>query len=204
LYFLGSAAAVFFLAAPHVATTSGPVYLVYRVSGHLAFSFGVGIAAASLRSRWKVALPTVERPWGSAIALLCIGTVIIRNLGFFTVASSLLLGTAFLIFIYGNTLSGVLISKPAMMLGKCSYSLYVCHGLVLTSILALLKPCIPLAQCPVAYTWILIAVSSLAVLGTSLLCYRFIESPFLALAAQPGSFSRWSAMPRRHLCGDHQ
>jgi peptidoglycan/LPS O-acetylase OafA/YrhL len=153
-------------------------------AGHLFFSFGVGILVATVRFRWVLAPKVVQSSVVSATIVACLFWVLrFHDAHFFDLATSLLLGSVFLAIVYGNTLWGFLTSRPLLLLGKCSYSLYLCHGLMLASFALFLSRYLSLGSISAGRSWCLIALSSFLVLGVSLLCYAFVESQFLTAGA---------------------
>lgn len=149
-------------------------------AGHLFFSFGVGILVATVHFRCHISPRVVQSSLVSAASIGCLLWVLcFHEAGFFDPVTSLILGSIFLAIVYGNTFWGFLSSRPLLLLGRCSYSLYLCHGLTLSSFILFLTKYKPLSSVSTSFSWTLIALSSLLALGTSLLCYAFVESPFL-------------------------
>jgi peptidoglycan/LPS O-acetylase OafA/YrhL len=154
--------------------------LISSLAGHLLFSFGVGILIASLRFRWKESSGFVRSSFVSVVGALSVVWIMgFYKVQFFDPVTSAVLGSVFLVITYGNTFWGLLTSRPLLLLGKCSYSLYLCHGLMLTSFVLLLSRYRTLSTITVSTAWFLIGVSSVLVFAVSLLCYTFIESRFL-------------------------
>jgi peptidoglycan/LPS O-acetylase OafA/YrhL len=150
------------------------------LAGHLFFSFGVGILVATVHFRWPTTPKAVRSSLVSAGGIGCLLWILcFHQARFFDPLASLTLGSIFLVIVYGNTFWGLLNSKPLLLLGRCSYSLYLCHGLTLATFVLFLSKYISLGSSPVSISWVLIALSCLLALSTSLLCYVFVESQFL-------------------------
>jgi peptidoglycan/LPS O-acetylase OafA/YrhL len=159
-------------------------------AGHLFFSFGIGILVATVHFHCHTTPKVVQSSLVSAGGIGCLLWILcFHEARFFDPVASLTLGSIFLVIVYGNTFWGLLNSKPLLLLGRCSYSLYLCHGLTLATFVLFLSKYISLRSLSVSISWALISLSSLLALGTSLLCYVFVESQFLTPRSS-GSFRK--------------
>lgn len=84
-----------------------------------------------------------------------------------------------LIFIYGNSLFGLLDTQAARFLGTISYSVYLIHGIVLFVLLALANHIVPVTQHGSILYWSLMLIAALLTVLVSAITYRYIEHPFL-------------------------
>jgi peptidoglycan/LPS O-acetylase OafA/YrhL len=99
---------------------------------------------------------------------------------FFSIATSVLLGIVFLAIVYGNPFWGLLTVRPMLLLGKGSYSLYLCHGLVLTSFILILEAHgVILASLAPKASWLLLDCGSMLAVFAAVLSYRLVESQFM-------------------------
>ena len=157
------------------------VYAAHGLAGHLFLSFGVGIAVAALRARWPQGHPFLRSATASWLCVaICAAVFSGLHPKPFRAAESLALGAVFLCLVYGNDLGGCLSSRTALLLGKCSYSLYLCHGLLLSTVIMSIQAVRGSLLFSGWQTWLLIAGCSLLALGVSVACHEFIEAPWMA------------------------
>lgn len=186
LYLLAAAFGVYLLCSEqllrrlHLTQGAGLLEAIHATAGHLVWSFGVGMAVAVLHRR----VASQRRFFASSavsIACLVLAAAVMFRLTprFLSTPESCLLGLIFFCVASGNTLWKTLSSAPLLLLGRCSYSLYLCHGLVLSSVLFLLRSHAhgPVFSAP--HAWELIAVCSVAAFAVSLAVHLWVEAPFL-------------------------
>jgi peptidoglycan/LPS O-acetylase OafA/YrhL len=77
------------------------------------------------------------------IALACLGTVVFFLYKPFNVLGIVLLSVFFTVIASGNTLFSLLRMRAALWLGEISYSIYLCHGLVLWLVMQKVLPHLP-------------------------------------------------------------
>jgi peptidoglycan/LPS O-acetylase OafA/YrhL len=185
----------FYIALPFLALFRRPaslavllvagLFYVVHLSGHVpAMYFGVGMASAAiLRSVQSNAI--WWSPWLGVVAvlLLCACQLTFRghNMG----VGALFLSCFFFIIASGNTLFGLLATRPARLLGTVSYSLYLMQGIVLFICRAVVSdwPASGLRL------WMINTVVAIALVLVSAATYRWVEHPFIgrrtARAAKP-------------------
>ncbi len=135
-------------------------------------TFGAGMLAASLQAH-GFGGGGYGRP-GSVAACLLLGATVFGDPG--DVVTTLLLGGAFLLITSGNSLFGLLQTRPAQRLGEISYGLYLLQGLVLG---ALLLPARALTVAsPLSHWAIVILASALLVLAATV-AHLVVERRFI-------------------------
>lgn len=162
---------------------------VHLRAGHMFFSFGVGMAVAVLRSRWRPGWAWLRSGWASAGCVVVVGCVmLLRSPRLLTPVESMSLGLVFLALVYGNTLWGLLRWRPVLLLGKCSYSLYLCHGLVLATLGMGVGRSRSSMEFPAGWSWGLIALGAVLAVVVAVGSYEWIEA-------------RWMTRPERLRVG---
>lgn len=84
-----------------------------------------------------------------------------------------------LLFIYGNSLFGLLNTRAARFLGTISYSVYLMHGIVLFAVLDLANAIVPISTLTPILYWSLILLTAILTVLVSAITYKYIEHPFL-------------------------
>lgn len=153
-----------------------PVKLVSLGSEHFVY-FVVGAFPAWVALRRQVPSFIQSRWIGVLILLALAAALATEHRGPWQLV---LLGLAFMGLALGNNVLGLLITRPAVLLGEISYSIYLLHGLVLY---------LMFTQCPVidasgltpwAFAWWM-PVASLLVVATSAATYLLVEKRFIEL-----------------------
>ena len=140
--------------------------------------FACGMFAASMVRRYPKILGDSNKK--SIICLLLLLAVFLRYDTAYAWGPILLLGAFFLLISSGTTLFGLLKSRSAQRLGSISYSIYLLQGpvlLVLFSQKTLGKYAL---QSPEHY-WFVALLVSLLLVCISMVTYRFVEKPGIAL-----------------------
>jgi peptidoglycan/LPS O-acetylase OafA/YrhL len=143
--------------------------------GRFLLSFLCGMFAAHVAPR--VALSQQLNRWWVAVVVvgLLAGSVLITaDLGSLAVS-----GLAFLSFVLGHRLLGLLTTASAKLLGAISYSIYLLHGIVLYLVLRVTNHFCPITSLDPLRYWVLIAGCGCLVVICSAISYRFIEHPFI-------------------------
>jgi peptidoglycan/LPS O-acetylase OafA/YrhL len=83
-----------------------------------------------------------------------------------------------LIFIYGNSLFGLLNTRAARFLGTISYSVYLMHGIVLFAVLNISNSVIPVGSLTPVLYWSLILLAAIITVLVSAITYKYVEHPF--------------------------
>jgi peptidoglycan/LPS O-acetylase OafA/YrhL len=184
----------FYLALPFLAVFRKPLpfagmlvatwfFLVHVDEKWAVNAFLVGmVVATALRLKPPAAMPALRHPALAAVALLFLGASFwaVHDTAFGE-ASAVLMGCFFYIVASGNTLGGLLTSRPARVLGTVSYSLYLLQGLVLFAGRSLVR----LKGADPATIGLFETVCGLALTLVSFATYRWIEHPYLAPRAAP-------------------
>ena len=84
-----------------------------------------------------------------------------------------------LLFIYGNSLFGLLNTRAARFLGTISYSVYLMHGIILFAVLDLANAIVPIPTLTPMLYWSLILLTAILTVLVSSITYKYIEHPFL-------------------------
>jgi peptidoglycan/LPS O-acetylase OafA/YrhL len=156
-------------------TLSSFLFLFIR---SLGFLFGIGMAAAELHQRFpKIDLSRSR--WASATS----ATLLILVTGFLGTQTPdpvkyVLLGVAFVLFVFGNRCFGLLTARPMLLMGKVSYSSYLLHGLVLWSVITAIEHWTPISALAAPAYWGLMAGTGAVVLVVSVMSYRLLEFPY--------------------------
>jgi peptidoglycan/LPS O-acetylase OafA/YrhL len=144
--------------------------------------FLVGMVVATAL-RFKAPPAAVRHPAAGALALLLVvlsgSTLQFRQL---TLSGIAMMGLFFYIVAAGNTLGGLLVSRPARVLGTISYSLYLMQGIVLFAVRSVMS----LKGATPEKIWLYFSVCGVALVLVSLATYRWIEHPFLAPRTDTG------------------
>jgi peptidoglycan/LPS O-acetylase OafA/YrhL len=91
---------------------------------------------------------------------------------------------------YRNVFSRLLSSRPALILGDASYSIYLVHYLVLMAATRLMGPAVH----GIVFNTMALILSTIAILAISILLYRYYESPTRKWLRQ-----RWPERPKAAL-----
>lgn len=157
--------------------------------------FLFGICAAHVVRRYP-SLPLLSRPLMAVVPLACFAGIYLLgatpyDYPLLRVAVSLL---AFLCFVYGNDLLGLLRTPGARLLGTVSYSIYLLHGIVLYVVLHTAHHFRPVGQWGASVFWLLIMGAGMLVVITASVTYRVFEHPFLR-TSQPSTAKQAPAAP---------
>jgi peptidoglycan/LPS O-acetylase OafA/YrhL len=148
---------------------------------HVA-NFLLGMTAAYLLRRYPH-LPMARRWYFSFVPAGCLILVVAAFPYFDTpgsLAVRLLLFIAFLSFLYGNTLFGLLSRRWARVLGAISYSIYLLHGVIVFLAATAMNHFLgPLGTLGPRKYWMGMAVTGTVVVLIAAVTYRFLEHPFI-------------------------
>lgn len=189
VYLLLASVTVFVLSSPqalgHTGRLAGHLIgiasLIQGMAGNLSFTFGTGMVVAALRHHW-MKLPFQVN--GTGVSLLCLaltGIVLFnpRSDTEYHNYQTCLLGLVFIFLVYGNTIWGTLRSDTLLLLGKCSYSLYLCHGLVLATLRLWQHKNSPSTVLPLAHSWVWVTGSCMLAIVVMVICHEMVEEPFM-------------------------
>ena len=158
------------------------VFLGYvnHIEIKIAAAFLGGVFAVYWRrdeKRIKVAQSTLA----SFVALACLGAVVFLLYKPFNALGIALLSVFFVVIASGNTLFGLLKMREALWLGEISYSIYLCHGLVLWLIMQKMLPSLPgYHHTTKWFVAAAVGITPIVILFCSA-SYLLIERPLIAL-----------------------
>lgn len=154
-----------------------------RVEAFFAFfctSIFIGMVLADVKARFP------DWPWArsraaSALAIgwwLAVECFVVPHWG---LVESLLLLPPFVLVTYGNDFFGLFSTRPALLLGRVSYSIYLLHAIALILCLHFLRPVLNIGALGPVPFWILMAPLGMVTLWVSMVSHRFVEVPFTTL-----------------------
>jgi peptidoglycan/LPS O-acetylase OafA/YrhL len=150
--------------------------LLYYFDGFLVRIFFVGMAVAFLRRKYPLARIAPRDPYTAALFLVCVGIALESDARVLSTFNAGILFSPFLVVVFGSDLMGLLRSRPLLLLGQISYSIYLLH----LPILYFLYKALPIMATPAASPllfWLFTALAGSIVVALSALSYRFIEVP---------------------------
>lgn len=153
-----------------------PVKLVSLGSEHFVY-FVIGAVPAWVALRRQVPSFIRSRWVGVLILLSLAAALAAEHRG---ALQLVLLGLAFIGLALGNNILGLLITRPAVLLGEISYSIYLLHGLVLYLLFTQFPVVDASGLTPWAFAWWM-PVTSLLVVATSAATYLLVEKRFIEL-----------------------
>lgn len=162
-----------------------PVAVVYCLQAPVTLNFIAGAVSAVLvekkiiREQFKSVLLT-PIPLLALIAVLAFPSA-------YAVAPVGLMSVFFLFIIGGNSLFGLLASRPARLLGSISYSIYLTHCILLFVVVHAVHRQIPISDISLERYWVLAALVASLCVAVSTLTYRYVEHPFITRKAVPGN-----------------
>lgn len=86
----------------------------------------------------------------------------------------------FMLLVSGNTLFGILVSRPVKFLGIISYSVYLLHNIIISVVFHHFNQFRDITSITPLAFWLLTAACGIMVVLLSAISYRFVEHPFLA------------------------
>jgi peptidoglycan/LPS O-acetylase OafA/YrhL len=119
----------------------------------------------------------------SGIAVTYMAVVLLTSNNGYGTVTMLILAVFFYLVCSGTSVFGLLTSRPATRLGNISYSIYLLHGLVLTTVFAI-TPLKNFAMASVLNYWIVGMLCLSILLIVAALGYAYIEQPGISLGKQ--------------------
>lgn len=183
---------LFYLALPFIAIFAKPkrfiflftaLVLLHVINPNSAalikiINFLFGMAAAHIVNHFNFK-KICSRQWFSIIPILTLTSMSFLFTSSYNMLAYILIFIAFLSFLYGNNLFGLLIAPASKYLGTISYSIYLLHGIVLFVVLHIIDKFYPIKLLnPINY-WLVIGFCGLIVILLSGVTYRFVEHPFI-------------------------
>lgn len=186
----------FYLALPFLAVFArGPagvalflVAVAFGTSTPILLNFAGGALVAVLAYHRRLP-PRLASPALGVVPLAALAAV--YGLGLDHPLADVTLLTVFFAFVAGgNSLFGLLSSRPAKLLGTVSYSIYLLHSIVLFCALQWVDARSPIAAMAALDYWVLAALAALITVLASAFTYRWCEHPFLKPASGPGPVAK--------------
>ena len=146
---------------------------------NIEWYFVFGALVASILFKFPCTKRYCATPFASLVAIGLLGTSAIRSTTAYSPEIAPLLFGAFLIVAGGNTLFGVLTSRPARVLGTISYSIYLLHNFLLYIIFRAVNHFTPIPQIAMEKYWLIIAGIATLTVGLSAITYRYVEFPYI-------------------------
>ena len=116
------------------------------------------------------------------LGLLALASIFMFRSSMYTYPSLLFLTIFFVALVFLSSISWlhkILTSKPFLMVGQASYSIYIMHTLILYVVFSYVNRYSPIAEIAPIIFWLLVTLSLTLLIVLSLLSYRYIEYPFL-------------------------
>jgi peptidoglycan/LPS O-acetylase OafA/YrhL len=174
-------------------------FLVWRPA-HFSLAcilmFFVGMAAASAK-RVCTRVATEKTQWAlSAGVVACLALVLLGFDYVYNPVPALILGLAFALIVFGATIFGLLLTRPARRLGDISYGLYLLQGPILY--LAFVSPAVrSLATASAAAHWTIAMAAATILVLLSSVTHRLIERP--GIRAGQWTYETFAAMRSRSV-----
>lgn len=150
--------------------------------------FLFGMAAAHVASIVPVTSPKaawVRNKWVTLVPVIGAVAVYVMQHEPYSFAQYCVTFLILLVFIYGNTLCGLLRTRALVFLGTISYSVYLMHGIVLFVVLHIVNLFVKITTLSPLAFWSLILISALLTVAASAMTYRYIEHEFLIKIKRP-------------------
>ncbi|MEQ1966425.1 acyltransferase [Xenorhabdus nematophila] len=156
------------------------VYPATEMKIHL-FSFFFGALSSYLIDN-KILISFARSKSASLLVMLLLSASLFTSANYYNYTSIGLSGVSFIFICCGCNLLGLLENKTSKILGSCTYSIYLLHGIVL---FVILRMCIPINfNMSEAEHWITIFLITPIVISISLITYNLIEKPFMRIKIQ--------------------
>jgi peptidoglycan/LPS O-acetylase OafA/YrhL len=177
-----------YIAQPGLAVSG---FALLFASGMFAASMGLAGFSAKSKGASLVAISALAFAIASSPATYGRATQIFALFVFFVIVSS------------GNSLFGLLASRPCERLGNISYSIYLSQGLAITGIYGLPFIRSWAFESPAAY-WASAAICCLFLALASSVTYQLIERPGIILGKSISARARWLNWTRRSDTARHK
>jgi peptidoglycan/LPS O-acetylase OafA/YrhL len=165
--------------------------LMFGGQGAIVFNFLSGMLAAVLIHSRTLEGRRLDSPWMAPLPVAALaGFFVLKGLP--PLAYAALLFVFFVFVVHGQSLFGLLRSRPAKVLGLVSYSIYLIHCIVLYVVVRALDQLVPVGLVDLLLYWLVVALAAAATVVLSAFSFRCIEYPFI----NPKGMPRWRfAMP---------
>jgi len=175
------------------------VLVLFRL-GQLNLSIAIAFLGGIIAVYWRAdarRIKWAESKAAAFLALACLVFVFILPFDIFNFVAIALLSVFFVVIASGNTLFGLLKLRAALWLGEVSYSIYLCHGIILWIIMQNILP--RLSDFHPTTVWIAasaVCITPVVVLLSSA-TYLLIERPFIRMGRRMSK--RKSSLPAHDL-----
>lgn len=161
--------------------------LFFGTQAPVVYNFLAGALTAMLVHAGTLRGRRLDSPWLAPVALGALAAFFVFP-GLPALLRTGLLFAFFVLVVHGQSLFGLLRSRPAKVLGLASYSIYLLHCIVLFVIVRAVDAAVPVAQLPAVQYWLVIAGAACLTVLLSALTYQHVEYPFIRPSrAQPGA-----------------
>ena len=147
-------------------------------SSVLIFDFLCGAVTAIIVQKYDLRQYLARPIYGLLALAPLVGLFLCFDSGY-GYAQSLLLWAFFMCIVYGNSLFGLLHSRPALLLGTISYSIYLLHCIIIYIVVQCVNVYLPVLSLSELEYWSLVPVQGVIVILLALFSYRFCEHPFI-------------------------
>ena len=178
-------------------------YVIYRFYPQRnwlrATPFATGIAAAFLVKN-GIGRKFAVNKWLTPILMMLLGFTLSIYDTMFELAPFFVISLIFIAIAGGNDLFGILNAKVSRLLGQISYSLYLLHALILSTVFRFILPSANTYS--ILQFWCVIVVCSMVVTVVCSLTYFFIERPCLENSAKIARYLKGNAHRKRQQVTD--
>jgi peptidoglycan/LPS O-acetylase OafA/YrhL len=163
-------------------------YILYSIQSRFLILFAIGGIGAYLKKHSSTFTANLKSKLHSSISsCLLIASVFYP---FTLTAGHLLIMAAFFMYIIlGNDLFGLLSSKPSILLGEISYSIYLLHGIILFTAFTTLNLFDIKSLLLEQYLFLMPTIGGIVVLASAF-SYKLIEQPFINVGKQTSARSK--------------
>jgi peptidoglycan/LPS O-acetylase OafA/YrhL len=153
-------------------------------ANHLGLPITATFVGGFVAVYWRMDAQRIElakSKTAAVLALISLISVVVFLYDPFNILGILLLTVFFVVIASGNTLFGLLKMRSALWLGEISYSIYLCHGLILWVVMQNVLPRFS-GYRPTVTFFVLsaIGITPVVILFSSV-SFLFLERPFIAL-----------------------
>ena len=183
---------LFYLALPLLALAyrGAAFFVLVLLTTMLVFMFSLpivlmcfvfGAVTAWLMDKNIQWLSNWAKSWQAALLVALILAVIFWGMHkAYTWRAEVLLFVLFFIVTAGNSLFGLLVSKPARLLGAMSYSIYLLHSPILFLLLYWVNKSRPIDQLDAFSYWGVMSVAGAILVLVAATTFRWVEHPFMS------------------------
>lgn len=156
-----------------------PIAFLYCLQTPVTLNFIAGALAAVLVER-KFIVDQVK-PWVFAPLPIAALAAVFTFPSAYAVSPVVLMFVFFLFVVGGNSLIGLLASRPARLLGTISYSIYLIHCIVLYVVVRTFHQHLSIVSLNPYEYWSVAAIAAMIAVLLSAITYKYVEHPFISL-----------------------